>query len=59
MNPVQGQETGALPQNLLTSARTVIPTENGLVNKEAVKRIMQANIPHDAPTINMISSNQS
>ena len=29
------------------------------MNKEAVRQIMQANIPPDAPAVKMISSNQS
>lgn len=48
-----------MPQNTATSARQVIQTENGLVNKEAVKEIMRANIPPDAPAVKMISTNQS
>lgn len=37
----------------------MIQTEKGLVNKEAVRAVMQENIPPDAPAIKMISSNQS
>ena len=53
------QESGAMPSNTLTSQRQVLPTEKGLVNKEAVRQIMQANIAADAPTVKMISTNQS
>ena len=53
----QRQETGAMPVNDSTSSRSVIATENGLVNKEAVRAIMQVNIPPDAPAVRSISSN--
>ena len=55
----QRQEAGVMPQNSQTSAREVIETENGLVNKDVVRRIMQQNIPPDAPAVKMISSNQT
>ena len=58
MSGAQAQE-GSMPQNLLTSSRQVIQTTNGLVNKEAVRQIMTENIAPDAPTVKMISSNQS
>lgn len=48
-----------MPQNAHTSTRKVIQTEKGLVNKEAVREVMQANIPPDAPAVKMISANQS
>ena len=48
-----------MPQNSQTSAREIIDTENGLVNKDAVRRIMQQNIAPDAPAVKMISSNQT
>ena len=37
----------------------MIATENGLVNKEKVRQIMEANIAPDAPAVRSISSNQS
>ncbi len=37
----------------------MIATENGLVNKEKVREIMDANIAPDAPAVRSISSNQS
>jgi hypothetical protein len=54
-----GEVAGQMPQNQLTSSRKVIRTENGLVNKDAVRSIMNDNIPPDAPAVKMISSNQS
>lgn len=48
-----------MPLNQLTSSRLVCQTENGLVSKEAVRKLMQANIAADAPTVKMISANQS
>ena len=56
---MQKQAIGAMPQNQLTSSRSVIATENGLVNKEKVREIMEANIAPDAPSVKSISSNQS
>ena len=46
-----------MPVNDSTSSRSIIATENGLVNKEAVRAIMQVNIPPDAPAVRSISSN--
>ena len=53
----QVEAPGELPSNTMTSARQVLPTVKGLVNKDAVREIMQANIPPDAPVVKMISSN--
>ena len=55
----QREESGAMPQNLHTSSRVIVQTENGLVNKDAVREVMQANIPPDAPAVKSISFNQS
>ena len=53
----ENQEAKGLPTQTQTSSRSVIKTENGLVPKEQVKALMQANIPPDAPLVRMISSN--
>ena len=55
----QQQPEGQAPTNTQTSSREVVQTTKGLVPKEAVRTIMQANIPPDAPAVKMISSNQS
>ena len=55
----KNQEAKGLPTQSSTSSRVVIKTENGLVAKDQVKQLMQANIAPDAPLVRMISSNQS
>ncbi len=55
----ENSESMGMPQNSSTSARQVMDTEQGLVNKDAVQAMRQAHISPDAPLIKNISSNQS
>ena len=47
------------PANQTTSSRVILKTEKGMVNKDEVKKLTAETIPHDAPLVRAISSNQS
>ena len=47
------------PAHQTTSSRVILKTEKGMVNKDEVKKLTAETIPHDAPLVRAISSNQS
>jgi len=44
---------------LQTSSRVIIASVKGVVDKDEVLKLMQKNVPLDAPVVRLISSNQS